>query len=76
MTPKPPLWKCPRCGHRFVTKNLSHSCVRVRLADHFRGKPRARNETLDRRLETPGDVDDALVALMREAYRVGQKERD
>jgi hypothetical protein len=32
------LWKCPRCGHRFVTRNLWHSCVRVQLADHFRGK--------------------------------------
>ena len=34
-----PLWRCPRCGHRFVTRNLSHSCVRVRLADHFKDKP-------------------------------------
>jgi len=33
-----PLWKCPRCGHRFVTKNLWHSCGRYRLADHFAGK--------------------------------------
>ncbi|HET8623739.1 MAG TPA: DUF5655 domain-containing protein [Gemmatimonadales bacterium] len=32
------LWKCPRCGHRFVTRNLWHSCVRVRVADHFRAK--------------------------------------
>jgi len=33
-----PLWKCPRCGHRFVTRNLAHSCGRYRLAEHFRGK--------------------------------------
>ncbi|HEY7480244.1 MAG TPA: DUF5655 domain-containing protein [Gemmatimonadales bacterium] len=33
-----PLWKCPRCGHRFVSRNLWHSCLRVRLTDHFRGK--------------------------------------
>jgi hypothetical protein len=32
------LWKCPRCGHRFVSRNLWHSCVRVRMTDHFRGK--------------------------------------
>ncbi|HVO81735.1 MAG TPA: DUF5655 domain-containing protein [Terriglobales bacterium] len=39
MTPrKRPLWKCPRCGHRFVTRNMYHSCVRVKIADHFRGK--------------------------------------
>lgn len=48
MTPRRPLWKCPRCGHRFVTKNLWHSCVRVSLADHFRDKPRQRKTTWDR----------------------------
>jgi hypothetical protein len=40
-----PLWQCPRCGHRFVTKNLWHSCVRVRLDEHFRGKPADRRKT-------------------------------
>lgn len=35
----PPLWRCPRCGHRFVTKNLWHSCGRYRIASHFAGKP-------------------------------------
>jgi hypothetical protein len=33
-----PLWTCPKCRHRFVTRNLSHSCVNVPLADHFVGK--------------------------------------
>jgi hypothetical protein len=42
------LWKCPKCGHRFVTKNLWHSCVRVPLASHFRGKPPERKKTYDR----------------------------
>jgi hypothetical protein len=32
-----PLWTCPRCRHRFVTRNLWHSCVRVPLRNHFRG---------------------------------------
>jgi hypothetical protein len=139
---KLPLWKCPKCGHRFVTKNLSHSCVRVRLADHFRGKPAERRRTWNKwvataracgpvtayaqksrivimarvrfagavvhnsyldaglwlrrradhprlrrvenfgvlgyglhfRLESPDDIDDALAALMCEAYRVGTQE--
>ncbi len=35
---KRPLWRCPKCGHRFVTKNLWHSCGRYDLRDHFRGK--------------------------------------
>lgn len=44
---KTPLWKCPKCGHRFVTKNLWHSCGRYRLADHFRGKPRVVRQTFN-----------------------------
>ena len=43
-----PLWKCPKCGHRFVTKNLWHSCGRVPLSVHFRGKPAARKQTWNR----------------------------
>jgi uncharacterized protein DUF5655 len=35
------LWRCPRCGHRFVTRNLWHSCGRHRLHQHFAGKPAA-----------------------------------
>ena len=35
---KRPLWTCPSCGHRFVTRNMWHSCVRLRISDHFRGK--------------------------------------
>src|SRR5262245_56108648 len=48
MPSKPALWKCPKCGHRFVTKNLWHSCVRVPLAVHFRDKPIERRLTWDR----------------------------
>lgn len=39
MTPTKPLWRCPKCGHRFVTRNLWHSCGRFTLAQHFKGKP-------------------------------------
>ncbi|MBI3983010.1 MAG: DUF1905 domain-containing protein [Gemmatimonadetes bacterium] len=31
-----PLWTCPKCGHRFVTRNMAHSCARHDIADHFR----------------------------------------
>src|SRR5688572_20871374 len=34
-----PLWTCPRCGHRFVTRHLWHSCSRHTLAEHFIDKP-------------------------------------
>jgi hypothetical protein len=37
-TKKRPLWRCPRCGHRFVTRNVWHSCSRHTLAEHFAGK--------------------------------------
>lgn len=33
-----PLWTCPRCRHRYVTRNMWHSCRRDAIADHFRGK--------------------------------------
>ncbi len=33
------MWKCPRCGHRFVRPNRSHSCGNYKISDHFRGKP-------------------------------------
>lgn len=42
------LWRCPRCGHRFVTRNLWHSCGRYRLADHFAGKPASLRATFRR----------------------------
>jgi uncharacterized protein DUF5655 len=136
-----PLWRCPACGHNFVTKNLWHSCGRYRLADHFDGKPAARRTTFRRwvavarqcgpvtvyaqktrivlqvrvrfagavvrkdhlsvhlwlrrridhprlvhtesfgrlgyghrfRLEHPRDIDDALAALVKEAYMIGEQ---
>lgn len=35
-----PLWHCPKCGHRFVTRNLWHSCGRFHVRDHLKGKSR------------------------------------
>jgi hypothetical protein len=38
-----PLWVCPKCGARFVTRNLPHSCGNATLDDwHARMGPRAR----------------------------------
>jgi hypothetical protein len=31
----PPLWTCPKCGAKFVTANMWHSCGRYRVADLF-----------------------------------------
>jgi hypothetical protein len=30
-----PLWKCPKCGERFVGKNMPHSCGKFSLNDLF-----------------------------------------
>jgi hypothetical protein len=34
-----PLWRCPKCGRTFVTRNMAHSCRRLSVADHLAGKP-------------------------------------
>jgi hypothetical protein len=34
---KKPLWTCPKCGHRFVTRNMWHSCSDYSLESHFEG---------------------------------------
>lgn len=37
------LWTCPRCGHRFVSANLAHSCSRFTLDEAFaRSRPNVR----------------------------------
>ena len=31
----PALWRCPKCGERFVTRNLWHSCGKYTLEELF-----------------------------------------
>lgn len=39
-----PLWTCPACGHRFVSRNAWHACRRVELDAVFaRAKPHVRD---------------------------------
>lgn len=33
-----PLWTCPRCGKKFVTRNMWHSCGRFTVEQFFEGK--------------------------------------
>jgi hypothetical protein len=33
-----PLWTCPSCKRKFVTRNLWHSCVRRSESDFLKGK--------------------------------------
>jgi hypothetical protein len=46
--PKRELWSCPKCGNRFVTRNMFHSCRRHRLEDAFEGKPPFVRDLFDR----------------------------
>ena len=34
---RPPLWVCPECGARLVTRNMWHSCARTSLEALFAG---------------------------------------
>lgn len=52
---KRPLWRCPKCGWRFANRKQWHSCVRVPLAAHFKGKNPMVRKTFD-----------ALVAAVRQ----------
>ena len=38
MKPVKKLWRCPKCGRKFVTRNIYHSCGRWPLQRHFREK--------------------------------------
>lgn len=51
LTSNKPLWTCPRCGHQFVSRNLSHSCGRFKIGDHFKGKDPLLRKTFDRLVE-------------------------
>ena len=33
--PRPPVWACPECGARVISRNLWHSCGRFTLEDLF-----------------------------------------
>ena len=85
-TSRRPLWVCPKCGHRFVTKNLWHSCVRSEYVDATLWLRRPAEHPLLRRTEDfgalgyglhfrltdPGDVDSSLARLVREADRLAK----
>jgi hypothetical protein len=42
-----PLWRCPACGQRFVSRNLPHSCEVVALDACFEGRPPHVRELFD-----------------------------
>lgn len=46
--PQSPLWRCPDCGHEFVTAKLWHSCGNYDLEHHFAGKDPVVRKIYDR----------------------------
>lgn len=58
-----PLWRCPKCGKYYVTRNIWHACTRHTEEEHFRGSWR-------RAVPTNLAIDDAL---LNEALRIGRK---
>lgn len=55
---RPPLWTCPKCGAKLVSKNLWHSCGRATLEDwKARMGPRARRfyERFERMIAACGE---------------------
>ena len=55
---KTPLWRCPACGQRFVTRNMSHSCGRYSIDEHF--------------VDKPSEIRDIFDALLRVVRRFGR----
>ena len=47
---KKPLWTCPKCRHRFVTRNMWHSCSNYSLEGHFEGKEPSVRQVFDKLL--------------------------
>jgi hypothetical protein len=43
----PELWTCPRCGARFVTRNMWHGCGDYTVDGFFEGKPARLRELYD-----------------------------
>ena len=53
-----PLWTCPTCGQRYVTRDTWHSCATVPWEAHFEGRPKARElwDALRAMVEADGPV--------------------
>jgi Domain of unknown function (DUF5655) len=46
--PDKPLWTCPVCGQRYVTRNMPHSCQVVALDEFFAGAAPEQRELFER----------------------------
>lgn len=66
------LWRCPKCRRSFANRNQTHSCAKLGVTDHFRGKPpgiRALYDCVVREIKAIGPVK-VLKEKTRIAFRV------
>ncbi|HKZ78243.1 MAG TPA: hypothetical protein VJ124_07945 [Pyrinomonadaceae bacterium] len=82
-----PLWRCPKCGERFVTANMWHACGRYSLASLFaKSDPHViklfrkfarmvRNCGPVRMIYSADELDAEVQAWLRESYEVGAQTR-
>ena len=54
-----PLWRCPRCGRAFTSRNQTHTCGLHSLEEHFAGRAQIAIDTylaFEAAAREPGDV--------------------
>jgi hypothetical protein len=59
--PMTPLWRCPACGQRFVTRNMPHSCEVMSLDVFFASAKPELRELFDRYVAAARENGDVTV---------------
>ena len=60
-----PLWRCPVCGQRFVSRNMPHSCEVVPLDRFFDGAAPALRELFERFVDAVRENGDVTVNVTK-----------
>jgi hypothetical protein len=60
-----PLWRCPACGQRFVTRNMPHSCEVTSLAAFFAAAEPGLRELFDRFVAAASESGEVTVNVTR-----------
>jgi len=69
------LWTCPDCGHRFVTRNMWHSCSSYSLEHHFDGTAPHVRATFNAFLDVVRDCGDVVVIPQKTRIAIQAKVR-
>jgi hypothetical protein len=63
--PDPPLWRCPVCGQRFVTRNMPHSCQVTSLDAFFASAAPGLRDLFDRFVAAARASGDVIVNVTK-----------